>query len=339
VAREQYPFADAIRAIAEECAAIVLFESMLPGYIAMPHVAVDLDHAASRKVARALGASYVTPHFVTPPPAVSAPTATWLDGEAERIERKVVDRAVRAMRSLLAALGLSDEKSPPPPVRVVLKAIAEVSAPLPGLVEPVVAPGALVRLGEVAAYSGAPGLASRRPLRAPATGVVLWTRSGQLSGGAVVGIGKLRRALPAVMRAHKTNDARASIDLGWCERVALPSLGIDKLKAKIDTGARTCALHVASMRDLGDGRWEIEAPGRKSRKLIVEVHEFAQVRDSRGRVERRPVIETALRLGPVERRVRISLTHRGDMLFPMLIGRTALGPEFRVHPARRFLLR
>ena len=50
------------------------------------------------------------------------------------------------------------------------------------------------------------------------------------------------------------------------------------------------------------------------------------------------MIETLLRLGPVERRVRVSLTDRGDMLFPMLVGRTALAPEFRVCPHRRFLL-
>jgi hypothetical protein len=324
---------------------------MLPGYQAAPHVAVDLDDRAARAVARALGASYVTPHFVTPPPdraVLAAPTATWLDGEAERLERPVIDRAVGAMRSLLATLGAYPGARVKPAVRVVVKATAEVAAPLPGLVEPVVAPGRLVRLGEVAAYAGAPG-ADRQPLVAPATGVVLWVRAGQLLGGPVVGIGKLRRALPSVMRAHKTFDASAqnhanapasnSIDIGWCERVSLPALGIDRLKAKIDTGARTCALHVHSLRDAGGGRWEIEIGASKLRKITVEVREFSTVRDSRGRVERRPVIETPLRLGTIERKVRISLTHRGDMLFPMLIGRTALGPEFRIHPSRRFLLR
>jgi hypothetical protein len=226
-----------------------------------------------------------------------------------------------------------------------------VAAPLPGLVEPVVEPGSLVRLGEVAAYAGAPGARSRVALRAPATGVVLWVRAGQLLGGPVVGIGKLRRALASVMRTHKENDASAQnrdasasnsmIDIGWCERVSLPALGIERLKAKIDTGARTCALHVHSMRETADGSWEIElgSESGRTRKLTVEVREFSTVRDSRGRLERRPVIETPLELGGVEKRVRISLTHRGDMIFPMLIGRTALGPEFRIHPSRRFLLR
>jgi hypothetical protein len=62
------------------------------------------------------------------------------------------------------------------------------------------------------------------------------------------------------------------------------------------------------------------------------------VRDTSGRTERRPVIETALALGPIKRRIAVTLTNRGDMLFPMLIGRTALGPGIVVDPARRYVL-
>jgi hypothetical protein len=50
------------------------------------------------------------------------------------------------------------------------------------------------------------------------------------------------------------------------------------------------------------------------------------------------VIETALKLGPFERRITVTLTDRGDMLFPMLVGRTALGPAVVVDPSRRYLL-
>jgi hypothetical protein len=71
----------------------------------------------------------------------------------------------------------------------------------------------------------------------------------------------------------------------------------------------------------------------------VPVREHTLVRDSGGHAERRPVIETVLRLGTSERRVRVTLTSRGDMLFPMLVGRTALGPDVQVNPGRRFLLR
>jgi hypothetical protein len=55
-------------------------------------------------------------------------------------------------------------------------------------------------------------------------------------------------------------------------------------------------------------------------------------------MERRPVIETALQIGPFKKRILVTLTNRGDMLFPMLIGRTALGPGIVVDPSRRYLL-
>jgi hypothetical protein len=88
---------------------------------------------------------------------------------------------------------------------------------------------------------------------------------------------------------------------------------------------------------------EITVPGggRGHRPHVVRaaVREFTSVRDTSGRTERRPVIETALKLGPIERRIAVTLTNRGDMLFPMLIGRTALGPGIVVDPSRRYLLR
>jgi hypothetical protein len=168
-----------------------------------------------------------------------------------------------------------------------------------------------------------------------------------LTGGPVVGIGKLRRTLKAVEAASsEPAPARASLHVGWCERVSLPELGVIGLKAKIDTGARSSALHVVSMREVssvesGAPAYELEVPtGERGRttRVRVPVREHALVRDSGGHAERRPVIETVLRLGSRERRVRVTLTFRGDMLFPMLVGRTALGPDVQVYPSRRFML-
>ena len=129
----------------------------------------------------------------------------------------------------------------------------------------------------------------------------------------------------------------------------MPRLEIKRLKAKIDTGARTSALHVTRMRTIdtagGPSRrpiLEITVPGgrRGERPHVVRatVRGFAMVRDTSGRTERRPVIETTLKLGPFERRITVTLTDRGDMLFPMLVGRTALGPGVVVDPSRRYLL-
>ena len=71
----------------------------------------------------------------------------------------------------------------------------------------------------------------------------------------------------------------------------------------------------------------------------VRVRDYVQIKDSSGRTERRPVIETTMRLGDVQKKVRVTLTDRGDMTYPMLIGRTALGAGVVIDPARRHLLR
>src|SRR5262249_11491577 len=123
--------------------------------------------------------------------------------------------------------------------------------------------------------------------------------------------------------------------VGWVEHVTLPDLDVRRLKAKIDTGARTSALHLARMRTVDTAGGPRRPPtraltargggrGRKPPRLRAAVREYVVVRDTSGRMERRPVIETALQLGPFKRRIAVTLTNRGDMLFPMLIGRTAL---------------
>jgi hypothetical protein len=136
------------------------------------------------------------------------------------------------------------------------------------------------------------------------------------------------------------------IRVGWVEYVALPGLDIGHLKAKIDTGARTSALHVARMRTVdttgGPHRrpiLEITVPsggrGRLPHRVRAAVHGFVMVRDTSGRTERRPVIETTLRLGTLKRRIAVTLTNRGDMLFPVVdrADRARSGNRRRPRPA------
>ena len=136
---------------------------------------------------------------------------------------------------------------------------------------------------------------------------------------------------------------------GWVEHVTLPDLAIPRLKAKLDTGARTSALHVVRMRTVDTAGGPLRRPileitvpgggrGRKPHRVRAAVRGYVVVRDTSGRMERRPVIETALGLGPIKKRIAVTLTNRGDMLFPMLIGRTALGAGFVIDPTRRYLL-
>jgi hypothetical protein len=333
--REQYSFAPMVRAICDGAAGVIFCTSLPAGFESAPHIALDLGDRAARKLAHAMGAAFVAPPAVTPRVELPAPSLSWIDGEAERLSRPVVTRTAAALRSLLGHLEITDDLPEQPAVRVVLKSVVTVDAPGAGMVEPAVAPGGLVRAGEPAAWFGEPGLLRRRALPAPSTGVVLFVRSGRVTPGPVIGIGKLQRALPKLASASEP----PSLEVGWCERVELPEWGL-RLKAKIDTGARTSAVHVAAMKRVSPSVLDVFIPVARGRtsKHRVEVLEWTQVRDSGGHAEKRPVVETLLKLGPVTRKVRVSLTDRGDMKFPMLVGRTALGPEARVHPTRRFLL-
>ena len=156
----------------------------------------------------------------------------------------------------------------------------------------------------------------------------------------------MRTAAGAVTASRASEPPTLAV--GWREWVRLPEIGVDLIKAKVDTGARTSALHVRSLEPVGeaDGRPVLElrlpigrrsAHGRGARARVV-VEEYVTVRDSGGHAERRPVIETTLVLGSMRRRIRVTLTDRGDMLFPMLVGRTALAEDFIVDPASRHLL-
>lgn len=135
--------------------------------------------------------------------------------------------------------------------------------------------------------------------------------------------------------------------IGWKEYVALPELGVSSLKAKIDTGARTSALHVAAIRRLTEevsGEADLEivlAPDRRRPEKLVRarVRQLARIRvtDSGGHTDLRPVIETLLVLGPVAKRIRITLADRSTMLFRMILGRKAVEGDFVVDVSRKYL--
>ncbi len=132
--------------------------------------------------------------------------------------------------------------------------------------------------------------------------------------------------------------------IGWREWVVLPLLHPAPIKAKIDTGARTSALHATRIRPLQvDGAdWvEFELDRRDlpnaSAPFRAPVKGRRTVRNSGGRAEERYLIETALRLGEDEWPVELTLTARHAMSFPMLIGRIAVRRRFVVDPGRSYL--
>lgn len=132
--------------------------------------------------------------------------------------------------------------------------------------------------------------------------------------------------------------------IGWREWVVLPLLHPDPIKAKIDTGARTSALHAARIEPFQvDGADWVEfemdrhdLPNAPT-PFRVPVKDRRNVRNSGGRAENRFLIETLLRLGNDEWPIEMTLTARHAMGFPMLIGRTAIRGRFVVEPGRSYL--
>ncbi|MCZ4300936.1 ATP-dependent zinc protease [Microbacterium oxydans] len=132
---------------------------------------------------------------------------------------------------------------------------------------------------------------------------------------------------------------------GWREWVSLPDLGVDWIKAKIDTGARTSSLHAFDIVEFAqDGenwvRFKVK-PWQDSQEdaVVVEcpVHDRRAVRSSSGHAQERLVVELLIRLVDREVLAEVTLSNRDEMGFRMLIGREALRRGFSVDPARSFL--
>lgn len=133
--------------------------------------------------------------------------------------------------------------------------------------------------------------------------------------------------------------------LGWREWVSLPELGIDRIKAKVDTGARTSALHAFDVQLVEiSGKKYVKFsmhPKQRDLETVIECRapllEEREVRDSGGHTEQRYVIETDIVIGSTLHRVEVTLTNRDTMGFRMLIGRKAMEGIYLVDPGKSYL--
>ncbi len=126
--------------------------------------------------------------------------------------------------------------------------------------------------------------------------------------------------------------------IGWREDVSLPELSGRLLIAKIDTGARTAALHADDIRVVGKKVYfTLELDG-KLQQFDVAFQGTKRIKSSNGFSELRPIIETVVEVGAHRFLAEMTLTNRTDMGVPMLLGRNAVKGRFIVNPARSFIL-
>ena len=138
---------------------------------------------------------------------------------------------------------------------------------------------------------------------------------------------------------------RALPIIGWREWVDLPQLDVHGIKAKIDTGARTSALHAWHIEPFDkDGeawvRFDVH-PVQKRNDIVVTCEaplvDRRAVRNTGGKAEMRYVIRTGVTLGNVSWPIEVTLTNRDKMGFRLLLGRTAVKNRFLINSGRSFL--
>lgn len=131
--------------------------------------------------------------------------------------------------------------------------------------------------------------------------------------------------------------------IGVAEYVDFPDWGVKSLRARIDTGARTSALHVENVRLLAGSRVRFDVRLRRddpSARVTVEtkVSRRTPVRSSTGVAEARLFVKAHVRLGGREQLIEVGLVDRRHMLYRMLLGRSALERRFLVDVSRRYAL-
>ncbi|XNN87546.1 ATP-dependent zinc protease [Curtobacterium flaccumfaciens] len=142
-------------------------------------------------------------------------------------------------------------------------------------------------------------------------------------------------------RAPKSSDSGLVV-AGWREWAGLPDLGVPWIKVKLDTGARTSALHAFDLEELPGERVRFslhpwQDTDADASTIECDVHDRRIVRSSTGHTQERIVVHTRIALAGQVVESEVTLSNRDQMGFRMLVGREALRQGFLVDPARSFM--
>jgi hypothetical protein len=131
--------------------------------------------------------------------------------------------------------------------------------------------------------------------------------------------------------------------IGVAEYVDFPEWGVLRLRARVDTGARTSALHVENVRELAGSRVRFDVRLRKSDPSVrvavkAKITRRGPVRNSSGQIEARLFVQAWIVLGGREQRIEVGLVDRSAMEYRMLLGRSALEHRYLVDVTKRYAL-
>lgn len=149
------------------------------------------------------------------------------------------------------------------------------------------------------------------------------------------------------MRKTLRRDKKQKSDLtviGWREWISLPDLGIETIKAKVDTGARSSSLHAYDLhrfeRESEEWiRFKVHPVQRRTHEIVeaeARIFEYRSVRSSSGKATMRPVILTSIELLGISWPVELTLANRDEMGFRMLLGREAFRQRFFVDAGKSY---
>ncbi|MFK7768404.1 MAG: ATP-dependent zinc protease [Mariniblastus sp.] len=135
--------------------------------------------------------------------------------------------------------------------------------------------------------------------------------------------------------------------IGWREWVKLPELGVNWIKVKVDTGARSSAIHAFDLEEFNKGndkwvRFKVFTAQRSEKKVVeteAKILEYRSVRNSGGIAEMRPVIITTMKLLDMDWEIELTLANRDGMGFRMLLGRQAVRRNLVIDPGGSYYSR